>query len=438
MKGNALAHRKALMSSDPPAIPPAAPERTDLVPKGGKCQTPKAPRWYDRNVFVIIWLYIFFPVGLYGMWKGKRFSRSVRILVTLFFAVVGLMMYQADAQKRNGQVESSSSPASSDAPSTTSPTISSAAGSKTIPNDLPTLEKLHWAILDDRSRALEKHGFFLLMGKVTDRGDDSLLMFGSATPNEGTPQSAYGTNFENANIEVIDYQKGLDQYYQYQGRHYYIGKKYGKNSFGGSVPIYVYGPQPDDIRRIEERLISVKEAIAQKCTPILQSLQPRISRFSDRLKGMTDISSNRRMEYGLVSRVDWSAVSQPSQCVASLDTRFTSMSDASLFVACEHTFSLNDEVELTSFCSMTARFILAADADSDLSQESINTTSSHLADSLRETIKPDYKCEANGTNFKPFRLRSVEIKGTVLASESFVGKYANEPRRIVRLSFEVK
>lgn len=46
--------------------------------------TPKT----DRMMKTILWLIFFFPVGLIIMWYKKEFTKSVRIAITIFFAIV--------------------------------------------------------------------------------------------------------------------------------------------------------------------------------------------------------------------------------------------------------------------------------------------------------------------------------------------------------------
>lgn len=45
-------------------------------------------KWYNKTWFTIIMLIVFFPVGLFLMWKNEHFKKSVRIAITVFFALV--------------------------------------------------------------------------------------------------------------------------------------------------------------------------------------------------------------------------------------------------------------------------------------------------------------------------------------------------------------
>lgn len=41
--------------------------------------------WYEKTLWICVWLLVFFPVGVYGMWKSSR-SMMWKIIVTVLFA----------------------------------------------------------------------------------------------------------------------------------------------------------------------------------------------------------------------------------------------------------------------------------------------------------------------------------------------------------------
>ena len=48
-------------------------------------------KWYDKKALVIILLIIFFPVGLYALWKNNKFSmisKGVITVIVAFFVVI--------------------------------------------------------------------------------------------------------------------------------------------------------------------------------------------------------------------------------------------------------------------------------------------------------------------------------------------------------------
>lgn len=48
----------------------------------------KSEKWYNKKSFTTIMLLLFFPVGLYFMWKNKHFKKWVRVIISLFFGLV--------------------------------------------------------------------------------------------------------------------------------------------------------------------------------------------------------------------------------------------------------------------------------------------------------------------------------------------------------------
>lgn len=46
------------------------------------------PKWYYRTWFVIISLIVFFPIGLYLMWKGTVFGKKWRIALSIIFGLI--------------------------------------------------------------------------------------------------------------------------------------------------------------------------------------------------------------------------------------------------------------------------------------------------------------------------------------------------------------
>lgn len=80
-------------------------------------QTPK--KWYDNKVLVILLCVIFFPVGLYALWKTDEFAKPVKIAVTAIIAILFVVAINDDGakDKANGPVtEEESAPAVEEAP----------------------------------------------------------------------------------------------------------------------------------------------------------------------------------------------------------------------------------------------------------------------------------------------------------------------------------
>lgn len=43
--------------------------------------------WYDKKIWVIVWCILFFPVGLYGLWKSSTIGIIWKVLVSIVLAV---------------------------------------------------------------------------------------------------------------------------------------------------------------------------------------------------------------------------------------------------------------------------------------------------------------------------------------------------------------
>ena len=57
------------------------------------CGFKRKHSWYENKVVVIVFLLIFFPVGVYGLWKNKNFGKVTKILLTCiigFFLLIGI------------------------------------------------------------------------------------------------------------------------------------------------------------------------------------------------------------------------------------------------------------------------------------------------------------------------------------------------------------
>lgn len=58
-------------------------------------------KFTQKPIGVIFWLWLFFPVGIYFMWKGKMWSSKTRIIIT---SVFGFFIILALAGKKNNTV----------------------------------------------------------------------------------------------------------------------------------------------------------------------------------------------------------------------------------------------------------------------------------------------------------------------------------------------
>jgi hypothetical protein len=58
-------------------------------------------KWYDRKFIVILILFFFFPVGLYGLWKSKSFSKKGKIFGTTVVSIFFVLFLLAPAPETN-------------------------------------------------------------------------------------------------------------------------------------------------------------------------------------------------------------------------------------------------------------------------------------------------------------------------------------------------
>lgn len=71
---------------------------------------------YQKTWFTILFLIVFFPVGLFTMWKYKKFNKVARIIISVFwvFCVITAFIPSDDSQSTDSTAE-----ATTEAPTTT-------------------------------------------------------------------------------------------------------------------------------------------------------------------------------------------------------------------------------------------------------------------------------------------------------------------------------
>ena len=60
-------------------------------------------KWYEKTNGIIVLLFLFFPIGLWLMWKKSDWNSSTKILVTSFFVLIILIpeVFKPDNSKSN-------------------------------------------------------------------------------------------------------------------------------------------------------------------------------------------------------------------------------------------------------------------------------------------------------------------------------------------------
>jgi hypothetical protein len=126
-----------------------------------------------------------------------------------------------------------------------SPVAAAAAMSKPTEEDLTRLAKEVEAKKSAHLAELQKSGGFMIAGEIKRRTKDSLIIWGVAANWSIAKDSQEGIMYESGNIIVRNYneERISGTYYQPQV-HYFIEQTDGKNAFGASVAINVYGDEP--------------------------------------------------------------------------------------------------------------------------------------------------------------------------------------------------
>lgn len=90
-------------------------------------------KWYDKTWLVIVLCIIFFPVGLYALWKNQSIAKGWKIGITVVIALIVIASLGDDKKTSN----------SSNSASSTSSENSQSSGSKTTEADnAPTYAKI--------------------------------------------------------------------------------------------------------------------------------------------------------------------------------------------------------------------------------------------------------------------------------------------------------
>ena len=54
---------------------------------------------YEKNWFIILMLVLFFPVGLFLMWKNAKWHKTVKIIISVLFAVMVIFSNGSEESK---------------------------------------------------------------------------------------------------------------------------------------------------------------------------------------------------------------------------------------------------------------------------------------------------------------------------------------------------
>ena len=147
---------------------------------------PKKVPFYQSGGFAILFLIFFFPVGLYLMWRYKKFNMVARVIVSTFFAFVmfstiwgGSKDTDVAANSTKTTVEATESVIKSDA-ETTSVSETTTIAETTAPQETPA------KITMGQKNALSKAGTYLSISGFSYSGLIEQLKFEQFSDEEAT------------------------------------------------------------------------------------------------------------------------------------------------------------------------------------------------------------------------------------------------------------
>lgn len=66
-------------------------------------------KWYDNKIITLVLTVIFFPVGLYALWKGNSFGKTGKIVVTVIVGLVVLAIMGKQDESTSTKIEATAS-----------------------------------------------------------------------------------------------------------------------------------------------------------------------------------------------------------------------------------------------------------------------------------------------------------------------------------------
>ena len=145
-------------------------------------------KFYEKDWFIVLMIIVFFPVGLFLMWKYSKCHKAVKIIISVFFAV---MFIFSDGSKESKNVETKNTNAEVETAVETKDTNAEKETTKTnedkVEDNVPTEYKnaLKTAKSYDKTSHMSKQGLY----------DQLISEFEQFTPEE----AQYAVDNVNAN-----------------------------------------------------------------------------------------------------------------------------------------------------------------------------------------------------------------------------------------------
>lgn len=106
-------------------------------------------KWYQKSIWVIILLILFFPVGLFLMWKYTNWNKKAKIVITGIFALIVIGSSSSSNTKKENTQQEQPLPTAQEVKSAPLPTKES--------KPLSITDKL-WIALDNSMKSREGYG----------------------------------------------------------------------------------------------------------------------------------------------------------------------------------------------------------------------------------------------------------------------------------------
>ena len=223
--------------------------------------------WYEKRAVVIILIIVFFPIGILMLWKSRKFSRNAKVALS---TCVGILVIAGAIFDQGAEIKQDNQTA---APSVAKPdaTVITA---ETTPVTVEPKNSLEEEIAELRSefqqlnaemRVLERDNpTFYIQGEIQGWDGDTVHIWGQSQPCN-SDITTLGTLIESGNIILRNpdiTQKNKRVYMSIDcGLHYFKEMVQSKNRLGYPIDVYVFGPQPKEIK---ETYIKLSDLIKKR------------------------------------------------------------------------------------------------------------------------------------------------------------------------------
>jgi hypothetical protein len=127
---------------------------------------------------------------------------------------------------------------------------------------------------------------FFVRGNVRDRTENTILLAGTAVPNNNPAMNPMGTVVKDASVVVRNPSVEVAVGFYYTGTHYFIERKEGKNAFGGTVPVWVYGDLTVEQQAASTEANAEIERVAKTSVLVQNQLRELLDEIRKRKNGV--------------------------------------------------------------------------------------------------------------------------------------------------------